>query len=717
MLPVSSLFAQQLHFEMEALSEGGQVIYELETGRSTCVGGVMVIYGDTVLTADTVSLDQQTGDTLAEGRVRIQHQGQIWVGERIRYNFLTREMQTEEFRTGAPPLFASGVALEGDTTNEVYSGRSASITTDDYENPFWVVKAKSIQVIPGDKVTARHATVHVGKVPVFYWPYYSRKIGQRQNQFLFLPGYRSTYGAYIYTGYTWYLNDQLDITLHTDYRSKRGPGIGPDINFDYGRWGKGGVSYYYTYDRDPGQDAYGQDIDQNRQTFQFDYVGNPGTNFFVKGKFSYESDPLFRQEFFETDFQEDPQPITFAQVRQHWNDVTLDVYAQPRVNDFYETVERLPDVRLNVLPTPVASLPFVYESQSSFGHYNRVFPVTNGVSDFDFEGGRVDTFHQLSLPFNVFGWLNIVPRVGGRATYYTDSANSLTNTEAGLRSVFNTGVEVSTKASRVWQGAHSETFDVEGLRHILQPQINYAYVPTPDRQPSELPQFDYELDGFFPLPIDFPNFNSIDAIDSQNVVRLGLVNKLQTKRALGVENVVGWDVFIDWRLQPETGQSRFSNLYSDFVLRPRSWLTLESQCQLDVDTGQFQQALNTITLSPGTRWSWGLSQWYLREGYWGGTVAQDPGDNTFLSRFYYRFNDNWGFRMSHRFDEVEGRLEEQYYTLYRDLRSFTAALTFRHRNPVTEPEEYSVAFTVSLKAAPKYELGGDSVRPSALLGY
>ena len=219
------------------------------------------------------------------------------------------------------------------------------------------------------------------------------------------------------------------------------------------------------------------------------------------------------------------------------------------------------------------------------------------------------------------------------------------------------------------------------------------------------------------MPIDFPDFNSIDAIAAENVVRLGLRNKLQTKRRSNIRTVVGWDMFIDWRLQPDSGQARFSSLYSEMVLKPRSWLTLQSQFQLDVETGQFQQALNSITFSPGTRWSWGVSQWYLRQGYWGGTAAQDPGTDTFYSRFYYRFTDNWGFRMSHRFEEEDGRLEEQYYTLYRDLRSFTAALTFRIRHPVGEPDDYSVALALSLKAAPRYDVGADAVHPSALLGY
>jgi hypothetical protein len=347
-----------------------------------------------------------------------------------------------------------------------------------------------------------------------------------------------------------------------------------------------------------------------------------------------------------------------------------------------------------------------------------LFAETNdSSSQIDFDGGRVDTFQQLSLPFNLFGWLNVVPRAGGRATYYTATESGLTTTEDGWRTVFNTGVAVSTKASRVWQGARSQILEIDGLRHIIQPQINYAYVPTPDREPSTLPQFDYESPSFFPLPIDFPDFNSIDAIDAENVVRLGLRNKLQTKRALGVQDMVGWDVFIDWHLDPENQQARWSNLYSDLILRPRSWLTLQSQVQFNVQTGEFEQALNTITLNPGTRWSVGLSQWYLREGYWGGTAEDEPGNNTFSTRFYYRFNENWGFRMSHQFNETDGRLEQQYYTLYRDLRSFTAALTFRVQSPVGEPVDYAVALAVSLKAAPKYGVGEDAVAPSNLLGY
>src|ERR1051326_5094228 len=92
----------------------------------------------------------------------------------------------------------------------------------------------------------------------------------------------------------------------------------------------------------------------------------------------------------------------------------------------------------------------------------------------------------------------------------------------------------------------------------------------------ELRQLDYELPSLRLLPIEYPDYNSIDSVDSQNVMRFGLRNKLQTKRQGQVEDVVNWDLYTDWRLKPDHGQTTFADLFSDLVVRARSWLKLES---------------------------------------------------------------------------------------------------------------------------------------------
>jgi hypothetical protein len=60
-------------------------------------------------------------------------------------------------------------------------------------------------------------------------------------------------------------------------------------------------------------------------------------------------------------------------------------------------------------------------------------------------------------------------------------------------------------------------------------------------------------------------------------------------------------------------------------------------------------------------------------------------------------------------------LEEQAYTIFRDLRSWTAALTFRVRENPQGPQDLSVTFTFSLKAFPHYDQ--DDIRmPYSLWG-
>lgn len=72
--------------------------------------------------------------------------------------------------------------------------------------------------------------------------------------------------------------------------------------------------------------------------------------------------------------------------------------------------------------------------------------------------------------------------------------------------------------------------------------------------------------------------------------------------------------------------------------------------------------------------------------------------------------------MTHHFEARDGVLEEQYYTIYRDLRNWTAALTLRFRDRRTEPDDITVAVTFSLKAFPRFGLGKDRDKHWLLLG-
>jgi hypothetical protein len=279
--------------------------------------------------------------------------------------------------------------------------------------------------------------------------------------------------------------------------------------------------------------------------------------------------------------------------------------------------------------------------------------------------------------------------------------------------VFNTGAEASFKASQLWGGVRSKFWEVNGLRHIIRPSFNYAYVPNPTVAPRELPQFDYTIPTTRLLPIDFPDFNAIDEIDSQNVVRLGLQNRLQTKRKKQVENIVDWEMFADYRITRRTGQPSFSDLFSELDLRPFSWLSLSSEIRYGLSQTALQETYHRLALTPNSTWSAAIGHRFLRDDP---QFGPDFGHNLIATTLYYRLNDNWGVRTSHHFEARDGTLEEQYYTLYRDFRSWTGALTFRLRDNREGPTDFTVAFTFNLKAFPRFDLRDDVVRPSKLVG-
>ncbi|MGA3164094.1 MAG: LPS assembly protein LptD [Verrucomicrobiota bacterium] len=645
---------------------------------------------------------------------------QIWVGEHIRYNFKTHQMQSEQFRMGKPPVFAAGNELQGDISNKTYTARHVLVTTDDISKPAIRVRASRVKIVPGKYVEMWNAVVIMDGVPVFYFPYYHRNLGEHANNLNFMVGDSSAYGPFLLNTYDWYLNDVLDGRIHLDYRERRGMGVGPDLNLHLGRWGDATLKYYYLHDQEPNQSTnnlpFFGTIPKNRQRLYFAYQATPFTNLNVKALVNYQSDPLVLHDFFEGDYTGNPQPNTFIEVNKYWENWSLDAETTPRINGFFDQVERLPDVKLTGFRQQIFNTPVYYESESSAGYYRKFFANTNSPlnnTNLDYSGARADTFHQVLLPETFFGWLNVTPRAGGRFTYYSEeNGPGGTNGEA-YREVFNTGAEVSFKASHLWTGATNSILDVDGLRHVIEPSVNYVFVPHPSTPPSRLPQFDSELPSLQLLPIQFPDYNDIDSIDSQNVIRFGLRNTLQTKRDGQLDNLLDWNVMLDWRLDPKAGQQTFNDLCSDFAFRPRTWITLESQLRYDINSSDLNLAFHQLTFTPNEKWSWGIGHWYLRGGFLGNDVG---GANFVSSTMFFRLNDNWGLRATHSFSAQNGRLQEQFYTIYRDLRSWTGALTFRVTDNGNGSKDFTVAFTFSLKAHPHYHPGDDTVDPYHLVG-
>ncbi len=697
-------------WEIQSLSGEPSFSYNINTGIVTATNGVLVTYGDTRLTANRLTLNQETGQVTAEGTVVLEQGKSVWQGEQLTYNFLTKKMEAGEFRAGHAPYYTSGFHLMGDHTNQVYSAVQSWVTTDDIDDPGYKIKARTLIIMPGYMIEATGATVYVGDVPVMYWPVYRKHLRRHPNHFVVTPGYRSLFGAFSLNTYNFNMGTNATGSVALDYRSRRGVAGGPGMRYELGEWGTGNFSYYYADDQRPGTGAFGQNLREERQRFTFSHRANIRTNLTVTGVVGYQSDEYILRDFFENEYRMNIQPSTHLEISQLWQDWSLNIFAQPQVNDFFQQVERLPEVKLSGMRQKIGETPLYYESESTAGYLRQQF-ANNAFPEF--AAWRGDSWHQVIYPNTFFGWLNFTPRVGGRFTYYSEANGSTILLNEEKRGIFNTGAEVNFKASRVWAGATNGFWQVDGIRHIVQPSVNYVYVPRPNVRPTRLPQFDPVMPTLRLLPIEFPDFNAIDAIDAENVVRYGLNNKLQTRRNGQIEDIIDSSIYTDWRINRRVGQGTFSDLYSDLTLRPRSWISLTSENRYSVDNGHMLQAYHTLTIEPNNVWSASFGHRYLRDDFVNGLGT---GNNLLLASFYYRLNENWGLRTYHIMEARDGTLEEQNYTIYRDLRSWTSALTFRVRENRAGPTDFTIAVTFSLKAFPRFGLGTDKASPSMLLG-
>jgi LPS-assembly protein len=679
-----------------------------------------------------------------QGDVTILDHGHIWRGTNFIYNTKTGDVRAGGFKTTQPPYSIQGRQLGG-VSNQVQTATNAIISTDDYQKPFFTIHARTITLAPGDYLEAHEATLYLGKTPIFYWPHYRKSLKKHPNNFEFEPGYRSLFGPYLLSAYNWYGNGLLDGTIHLDERESRGLAGGPDFALHLGEWGEAAFRYYYARDQNPQADGIvAPDLGQNRQRGQFyyDYYatnnadGNNNATGNVKVVANYQSDPLVIRDFYLGEYNKNVEPASFAEGTELWRNWVLDGMFQPRLVNFFETVERLPDVKLTGLRQQLGNTPIYYESETSAGYFERAFSATNVTSYLtnyslmpngqgyditasriggypNYSAARADTFQQFSMPENFFGWLNLTPLVGGRATYYSDVEGPQTRTNQQGRGIFNTGLDISFKASRVFPNAESALLDVHDLRHIIEPEVDYAYIPTAS---SHVPQFDYQLPSLALLPIEFPAYNSIDSIQSQNVLRLMLRNKWQTKRRDGIEDLINWAVYTDWSLTPGTNYA-FSDVYSELDFRPRSWITFNSTTRYDLADTRWRQAIERVFLQPSTALSLSLGYYYLMnndpefQSYPGQPL---PGNNLIDCSLYYRINEDWGLHIAERFEAQSGTLQEQIYSIYRDLRSWTAALTFRLDQGPGQPSDFTVGVTFSLKAFPRFKLNSDNDRPGQL---
>jgi LPS-assembly protein len=702
------------------ITSTGETTYE--NGLATARDNVAIHIGNTDIYADYAQYNSTTHDVELRGHVRIYRDTSLYIAESGIYNTETKKIRSTNARTEDQPYFLSGENVSSISENG-YLIQNGTFTTHDSPTPDFRLHARKIRVYEDDRVIFLNVTAYVGKVPIFWWPYLYQSL---DNAFSFSisPAYYSTWGPSLLTQVTFPITDNIQARLRLNYYGRRGLGLGFEPTIDYGKdeSSSAKVKTFYIQDQNPNLNQTAvprQNVPTGRYRLSLEDRTDFTDDIYGIANLTKLSDKYVMQDFFQGEFRIDPVPDNVLGLTKTDPFFTLTGIERFQANQFFTTTERSPEVVLDIKRHGLFGGPIFYEGETGFANLRLQFPEGSGFENYGTY--RFDSFHQLTYPNTYFGWLSIVPRAGYRGTYYGKTwdlgsttfippsnplipdfilppptlANPVKFDGDTFRSVFDTGAEASFKISRTWENVQSRAFGLDGLMHVIQPFTNFSYVDEAGPNPTSILEFDRFQPSTQLRAIDFPQFTTIDSIDNWTVWRMGVRNKLETRRD---DRTITWfelDTYLDVNFDNPYDRTDYSNLFNNIRFTPLPWMILSVNSQVPAFDQGFTEVDTIATVQPLANVQLNVAHRYLN----GNPFFQDS--SLFVIGGYCRLNDNWGFGVQEQYEATTGLLQEQRYSIYRDLTAWVASFggVIRDNSGV---KEYGLLFTVTLKAFPKF---------------
>lgn len=677
-----------------------------------------------------------------------------WKGQSIKGNFDTRRFQVGASRGKLDEWYTASQTGEFEPNGDVILTH-VGVSTCEYlidGHAHYRIEAREVRYnSKTERFTAKHAVYKIGNVPVFYWPWIAwDTTNTSAGGIRFQAGQNSDWGTFLLMSRKWRINDLLQTEVDVDLMSQRGVGLGNETQFETDN-SVSRLRVYYLADQDPPENAIGDglnrrfDVESQRYRVHLYHISDWFKGLTLRANVDFLSDIDMLEEWFRDDFRVVRQPTSFADLRYETEHFTVSLGAKFRVNDFYTVSEKLPELRLDTPRQQVFGLPVYHQSETSLAFLRmnlRDFDVDNAVEAAflalqlptyagffndrnSYETFRFDTVQMVYLPFSLADF-QIVPRGGVRLTYYDKtSARDVTDDELQLMFAFDDpdvnvaannavfyddvggsawrvagelGLEVSTKFTGVWENAENDLLEIDGLRHIAQPYLNYTYISDPSEDRESLMYFD-----------------EIDRLREENFVRLGVNQRLQTRHgAKGdqrIRTLASWDNYVDAHLGPEEARSRAGDFGSRLHFNPRDEISFWGTALASMRTGRIRwfelgttlgrRDVLAVTLSwivrddeqPMPLYSFGSSL----DDFSGANITSVDLDNSHLLNLgvNFRINDLTSGSVNYVYDMREGELERQVYQINRDLHCWTGSIYASE-----EDDDFTVGVALQLKAFP-----------------
>ena len=374
---------------------------------------------------------------------------------------------------------------------------------------------------------------------------------------------------------------------------------------------------------------------------------------------SYLSDRNFLESYYRDEFWTDKEQETLIHLKKSWDNQAFSVLTKWRLNDFQDQTEELPTLRHNLSGQDLWDGRLTWYSETTGGRLRTRMDNDSGRADEPFFT-HAQTRQEIDMPL-VLDMFKVVPFVAGNYVYddgmgYTTGINGKAVDHENNMLLGEYGLRASTMISSTDSSIYSDTWDVNGIRHMIRPH-------------AELVGYEENEDG----------------IEMRDMYNIGIQQIWQTKRGnIDSPTIVDWmklDVNLTWVSDDvkDAGPSRYAfnkssanvfdrryGMYPDIITdcingeyewRISDTLAFLSDFNYGLESGELEQLNVGISRYVWPDLSVYIGNRYLKNVEMGSKTGEyyQKGSSSFNFSITYRINSRYIFNFAQEYNFEYGK--------------------------------------------------------------
>ncbi len=679
-----------------------------ENGRQSVRGNVVVSVGKLDLRTHELVYDSQTQMAAIPGAAAINIEGLRFVITNAEYDGVNQNVVARDTRGGLSPMFLQGGTITASSSNVHIE--DADIF---FGEPHWSavsISAGSLDYFSKeDNFHVEDMTIRIAGLPVMYLPALTApRFDKPPLRVQLKAGRESPAGEFFQTTTFLTVWDALEPGMLFDFYTSSGLLVGPalaynikDENFCNGFSMHGEVQTGYINDTaNREDDIYGESTTGPRRFINwFHKQETAGAE--ISASIHYWSDANVMRNFREDIYDENQNPESYVEFVIPDSRFYISAITRMYINDFQNTQQRLPEIRVDFMPTEIAETKIYQRGFASYALLREEdsgqYTIRQRNDDDELTSSRVDFYYGLDCPIEFGDIATFRPVVGVRMTHYGETVPE--DESSYTRFLGQVGFDLHFLATGTFD-YDNETWGINGLKHVFRPVFQYRYFPGSRSQSGRIPEIDREI--YYPTAptmLDLAENRAIDQLYDEQVFRFGVENFFRTRAEdYGSRELVTFNIYQDIHStsRPIDKDKTWSDNLMTLEITPVKALRLFAAHRADVYNFKTKALSTGITVTDGDLWTVTLSTTNVRNedlAYYEVRthVRQYNLEGT------YKLNSCFSFYFELEYDDIDDLLTNQRYGIRQRLgNAWLLDYYCRYRQHAGDDDNFSFNVSASL---------------------